>query len=103
MLSVPPEPNHVTAANSDSYEPSSDPEQSYEFDCRPELAVRQTNHMNELCAQPEPDYVNISAQVFSGTAPLPLLLPLNHVLYCRMGTVGTGLISGLFTLNDGHR
>ncbi|XP_054162710.1 multiple PDZ domain protein-like isoform X2 [Oppia nitens] len=62
MLNVPPEPNHVIAANSDSYEPTSDPEHSYEFDCRPELVVRQTSN-SDLLTQPEPDYVNISAQL----------------------------------------
>ncbi|CAG2122996.1 unnamed protein product, partial [Medioppia subpectinata] len=63
MLTVPSDTNNLIAANEDSYEPSSDPEQSYEFDCRPELVVRQNNHLNEMCVQPEPDYVNISAQL----------------------------------------
>jgi hypothetical protein len=71
LLNVPPEPNHVMQPNSDSYEPSSDPEQSYEFDCRPEVVVPKLEFNNAIEAkrfhvestQQEPDYVNISAQV----------------------------------------
>ena len=69
LLNVPSEENHVIPTNSDGYEPNSDPEQSYEFDCRPELVPKpntiEANHFKANTTQPEPDYVNISAQVLT--------------------------------------
>lgn len=65
VLNVPPETNQlIIGKDSDAYEPSSDLEHTFEFECR-----TQTSIQNDLISSSkdsviqEPDYVNISSKV----------------------------------------
>lgn len=62
VLNVPTESiQKAVPNNSDSYEPSSDAEQGYEFDCRADVPTLPLGGDGKFL--PEPDYVNISSQV----------------------------------------
>ena len=65
VLNVPPETNQlIIGKDSDAYEPSSDLEHTFEFECR-----TQTSIQNDLISSSkdsviqEPDYVNVSSKV----------------------------------------
>ncbi|RWS31501.1 Multiple PDZ domain protein-like protein, partial [Leptotrombidium deliense] len=63
LLNVPPDTSQLPliASNSDSYEPSSDPEQNYDYDARPKL--RRLKPPLKIAAV-EPDYVNLSKELY---------------------------------------